>query len=159
MRNLTKFWSFALVLAIGFVSGCDYGPIDETESYEEYETMEGELRQSFRGKGEVRKVTAWNYEIEAADLDAEDLDAASPKPSDCSCTCSDAAHQACRDLKDKKGDNLCPPTAHAVDIVGSCKQKGEKCGGTCECLDCYNNIGTKCARLPKAIAGTCEFQF
>ena len=143
-----------MVLAIGLVSGCDYGPVDETESYEEYETMEGELRQSFRGKGEARHVTAWNYEIEATGLND-----ASPKPSDCSCTCSDAAHQACRDLKDKKGNNLCPPSAHAVDIVGSCKQKGDQCGGKCECVDCYNNIGTKCGRLPKAVKGKCEFQF
>ena len=154
MRNLSTIWTFALVVALSVVSGCDYGPMDENESYDAYETVEGELREGSRGNGESKTVRAWEYEVEAAALDAASLKAA-----DCSCTCSDAAHQACRDLKDKKGEHLCPPDAHAVDIVGSCKQKGQKCGGDCECLDCYNNIGTKCARLPKAIAGTCEFQF
>ena len=154
MRNLTKIWSFALVLAIGLVSGCDYGPIDETETYEEYETVEGELKQAVRGNDEGIKLKAWEYDPVAADVIAD-----APKTADCSCSCSDAAHQACRNLKNKKGEALCPPTAHAVDIVGSCIQKGDQCGGKCKCLDCYNNLGRKCGRLPKAVAGTCEFQF
>jgi hypothetical protein len=138
---------------MSLVSGCDYGPMDGAETEAQYETHEGELKMSVSKTGENGEIGAWNFD---ADVSKASI---APLPADCSCTCSKAAHKACRDLKDKNGKDLCPNTAHAVDIVGSCIQNGETCGGTCECLDCYTNLGRKCGRLPAGIAGKCEFQF
>ena len=153
MKNGMTICVLSVFCVMSWVSGCDYGPMEGLDAEAQYETHEGELKKSFSRIGENGDVGAWNFD---ADAPKEGI---SPVPADCSCTCSNAAHKACRDLKNKKGKKLCPDSAHAVDIVGSCIQDGEECGGTCECLDCYTNLGRKCGRLPAGIAGTCEFQF
>jgi len=150
MKSVMNVWMFGLVCVSLLFTGCDYGPLEEGEQVAQYETMEGELK-----KGELRSesVGAWNYSDELFPADVAAV------PADCACTCSRQAHKACRDLTDDKGKKLCPKNAHAVDIVGSCVQNGDECGGECECLDCYTNLGKKCGRLDLAIPGTCEFQF
>jgi len=152
MKNCLKVWMLGLVCVSVLFTGCDYGPLEEGEELVEYEAMEGALKGEGK-KAEESKVGAWDFESDLIDADIAAV------PADCACTCSRAAHKACRDLKDDNGKNLCPKNAHAVDIVGSCTQNGEACNGKCQCLDCYTPLGRKCGRLDKAVDGTCEWQF
>lgn len=154
MKNVQNIVKFGLLCAFAFLAGCDYGPIEGGEEEIQYETQVGELEFSGGEEENGEGVGAWNFE--------SDLVAGEALPTSfsahCSCTCSQQADKACRDLKDKRGKKLCPATAQAVDIVGSCVQNGETCGGTCECLDCYTVLGAKCGRLANGIKGDCEWQ-
>ena len=139
------------------LAACDPGvayPEDETMDWttESWEQMEGELREA---KREGRTVEAWTY---AEEGEYEDVDDTAPFAS-CECKCSQQAIDACIKIKDKKGKNLCPPSARPVDVVGSCVQNGSQCNGTCNCRDCYTPLGKKCAQLPAALPGTCEWSF